>query len=34
VVALTLRAAKSPKELRVMPTLCGVSYSQLAKDEL
>jgi hypothetical protein len=32
-VGLPLRPAKSPKGLRRMPTLCGVSYGQLAKVE-
>src|SRR5215211_2110575 len=33
-VGLPLRPAKSPKGLCRMPTLCGVSYGQMAKVEL
>src|SRR5215210_1413733 len=32
-VDLPLRPAKSPKDLRRMPTLCGVSNPQMAKVE-
>jgi hypothetical protein len=32
-VAVEERPAKSPKDLRRMPTLCGVSYGQMAKVE-
>jgi len=33
-VAVEDRPAKSPKGLRGMPTLCGVSYGQMTKVEL